>query len=335
MTAPCGGKAVSAVADAPVQPSLRRMRQFGVRPDRELGQNFLIDSNILGVIDRAAELSRRGRRARDRRRPGGALGVPRRARRATCTWSRSTSACARRCCDATDRARERHACTGPTRWRSTCARCDRAPDEGRREPALRDRRGRAAAHDRGARERVSCGWRWSSARSASGWPPAPGSGAYGMPSVIAQLACEVEVAAGDPAHGVPSRCPNVDSVLVAHAPARRRDRAGRATSPRAARARRAARSPTAARRSRARWRCRAGDVPDRARASRCARRWSSSATPRTCAPSASRPRTSARWRVCSSYEHAHSRALAPGEDQPRAVPRADARRATAARARDA
>jgi 16S rRNA (adenine1518-N6/adenine1519-N6)-dimethyltransferase len=32
------------------------MREFGVRPDRELGQNFLIDSNILGVIERAAEL---------------------------------------------------------------------------------------------------------------------------------------------------------------------------------------------------------------------------------------------------------------------------------------
>jgi 16S rRNA (adenine1518-N6/adenine1519-N6)-dimethyltransferase len=47
---------VSAVGEAPVQPSLRRMRSFGVRPDRELGQNFLIDSNILGVIDRAAEL---------------------------------------------------------------------------------------------------------------------------------------------------------------------------------------------------------------------------------------------------------------------------------------
>jgi 16S rRNA (adenine1518-N6/adenine1519-N6)-dimethyltransferase len=42
---------------APTQPSLRRMRQFGVRPDRELGQNFLIDSNILGVIGRLAELS--------------------------------------------------------------------------------------------------------------------------------------------------------------------------------------------------------------------------------------------------------------------------------------
>jgi 16S rRNA (adenine1518-N6/adenine1519-N6)-dimethyltransferase len=41
----------------PAQPSLRRLRQFGIRPDRELGQNFLIDSNILGVIGRAAELS--------------------------------------------------------------------------------------------------------------------------------------------------------------------------------------------------------------------------------------------------------------------------------------
>ena len=30
--------------------------QFGVRPKRDLGQNFLIDSNILGVIERAAEL---------------------------------------------------------------------------------------------------------------------------------------------------------------------------------------------------------------------------------------------------------------------------------------
>jgi 16S rRNA (adenine1518-N6/adenine1519-N6)-dimethyltransferase len=41
----------------PTQPSLRRLRQFGVRPNRELGQNFLIDSNVLDVIARAAELS--------------------------------------------------------------------------------------------------------------------------------------------------------------------------------------------------------------------------------------------------------------------------------------
>jgi 16S rRNA (adenine1518-N6/adenine1519-N6)-dimethyltransferase len=43
-------------AGEPVQPSLRRMRAFGVRPNRELGQNFLVDSNILDVIARAAEV---------------------------------------------------------------------------------------------------------------------------------------------------------------------------------------------------------------------------------------------------------------------------------------
>jgi 16S rRNA (adenine1518-N6/adenine1519-N6)-dimethyltransferase len=32
------------------------MREFGIRPIRDLGQNFLIDSNILEVIGRAAEL---------------------------------------------------------------------------------------------------------------------------------------------------------------------------------------------------------------------------------------------------------------------------------------
>jgi len=42
--------------DPPTQPSLRRLRQFAVRPRRDLGQNFLVDSNILGVIERAADL---------------------------------------------------------------------------------------------------------------------------------------------------------------------------------------------------------------------------------------------------------------------------------------
>jgi 16S rRNA (adenine1518-N6/adenine1519-N6)-dimethyltransferase len=41
------------------QPTLRRMREYDVRPDRELGQNFLIDSNILGVIERTAGLDSR------------------------------------------------------------------------------------------------------------------------------------------------------------------------------------------------------------------------------------------------------------------------------------
>jgi len=41
----------------PRQASLRRLREFDVRPNRELGQNFLIDDNLLDVIGRAAELA--------------------------------------------------------------------------------------------------------------------------------------------------------------------------------------------------------------------------------------------------------------------------------------
>ena len=44
------------MSDLPVQPSLRRMREFGIRPKRDLGQNFLIDSNLLDVISRAADV---------------------------------------------------------------------------------------------------------------------------------------------------------------------------------------------------------------------------------------------------------------------------------------
>ena len=40
----------------PSQPTLRRLKRFGVRPNRDLGQHFLIDSNLLEVIAEAAEL---------------------------------------------------------------------------------------------------------------------------------------------------------------------------------------------------------------------------------------------------------------------------------------
>jgi 16S rRNA (adenine1518-N6/adenine1519-N6)-dimethyltransferase len=40
----------------PRQASLRRLRQFDVRPNRELGQNFLIDDNVLRLVGDAAEL---------------------------------------------------------------------------------------------------------------------------------------------------------------------------------------------------------------------------------------------------------------------------------------
>ncbi|HTE59322.1 MAG TPA: 16S rRNA (adenine(1518)-N(6)/adenine(1519)-N(6))-dimethyltransferase RsmA, partial [Solirubrobacteraceae bacterium] len=45
------------MSELPAQPSLRRMKAFGIRPKRDLGQNFLIDSNLLDVIGRAAALA--------------------------------------------------------------------------------------------------------------------------------------------------------------------------------------------------------------------------------------------------------------------------------------
>lgn len=39
------------------QPSIERIERFAVRPNRRLGQNFLIDNNILAVIGESAELS--------------------------------------------------------------------------------------------------------------------------------------------------------------------------------------------------------------------------------------------------------------------------------------
>jgi 16S rRNA (adenine1518-N6/adenine1519-N6)-dimethyltransferase len=51
-----GGSDTRAAGSEPRQASLRRLRAFGVRPNRELGQNFLIDDNLLRVIGSAAEL---------------------------------------------------------------------------------------------------------------------------------------------------------------------------------------------------------------------------------------------------------------------------------------
>jgi 16S rRNA (adenine1518-N6/adenine1519-N6)-dimethyltransferase len=38
------------------QGSIRRLREFEIRPNRELGQNFLVDDNILRVVAEASEL---------------------------------------------------------------------------------------------------------------------------------------------------------------------------------------------------------------------------------------------------------------------------------------
>ena len=128
-------------AQAPVPPSLRRMQQFGAAPDRDLGQNLLIDSNILGVIGRAAELEPARRGARDRRRPRRAVRVPGRAGRA-CARGRDRRAPG-------GRAHRRHR-PAPQRHRPLGGRHEHGPagaqpraGEGRREPPLRHRgRGR-------------------------------------------------------------------------------------------------------------------------------------------------------------------------------------------------
>jgi 16S rRNA (adenine1518-N6/adenine1519-N6)-dimethyltransferase len=44
------------VSGEPRQASLRRLGAYGIRPNRKLGQNFLIDDNILRLIGDAAEL---------------------------------------------------------------------------------------------------------------------------------------------------------------------------------------------------------------------------------------------------------------------------------------
>jgi 16S rRNA (adenine1518-N6/adenine1519-N6)-dimethyltransferase len=47
---------VSAISAGPARASLERLARFGIQPNRELGQNFLVDDNMLGVIARLAEL---------------------------------------------------------------------------------------------------------------------------------------------------------------------------------------------------------------------------------------------------------------------------------------
>ena len=132
------------------------MRAFGVRPRRDLGQNFLIDSNILGVIERAAELDP----ADVVLEIGGGLGVLSEYLAPRCAHVHVVEL---------DRALV-PALRGRARARSTTRRLHVADamaldlrgarpraDEGRREPALRDRRRRDPAHDRGARRRDALG----------------------------------------------------------------------------------------------------------------------------------------------------------------------------------
>jgi len=217
---------MGAMVDVLTQSSLRRLRQFDVRPDRELGQNFLIDSNILGVIARAAELDPEDVVLEI----GGGLGVLSEylAERVSHVHVIEIDVRLKQALlDATDA----HA-NVTVRWGDAMT-----IDLGRLRPeptkvvanlpygiaagallrTIEELPGVSlwvAMVQREVGERLAArpvgGGR---AGTNQGGRAGPDKGAYGVPSVIAQLACEVEVLRAIP-RTVFHPVPNVDSVLV-------------------------------------------------------------------------------------------------------------------------
>jgi 16S rRNA (adenine1518-N6/adenine1519-N6)-dimethyltransferase len=201
---------MSAVAEAPVQPSLRRMRQFAVQPDRELGQNFLIDSNILGVIGRAAGLSGEDVVLEI----GGGLGV--------LSEYLAERVSHVHVVEVDERLREAlvdatHGCPNVTLHWGDAMRIDLS--------ALHPAPSKVVAN---LPYGIAAGVLLRTIEelpSVNSWvamvqrevgerlAAAPGSRTYGTPSVIAQLECEVEVVRVIP-RTVFHPAPNVDSVLV-------------------------------------------------------------------------------------------------------------------------
>jgi len=186
------------------------MRQFDVRPDRELGQNFLIDSNILGVIGRTAELDLEDVVLEI----GGGLGV----------LSEYLA----------ERVRHVHVVEVDVRLKEALLDATDAHtnvtvrfndamtiDLGRLRPeptkvVANLPYGIAAGAVLRTIEELPRVEQWvvmAQREVGERLAAAPGSGAYGVPSVIAQLACEVEVVRAIP-RTVFHPAPNVDSVLV-------------------------------------------------------------------------------------------------------------------------
>ena len=123
----------------------------------KLGQNFLVDRNILDVIERLADARARRRRARDRRRSGHALRAAGRSESRHRARRRDRPHARARGC-----ARLLGAFANVALHIGDALELDLAalrppPDEGRRQPALRDRRDGDSADDRGAAERSAAG----------------------------------------------------------------------------------------------------------------------------------------------------------------------------------
>jgi 16S rRNA (adenine1518-N6/adenine1519-N6)-dimethyltransferase len=197
--------------ELPTQPSLRRLRQFAVRPQRDLGQNFLIDSNILDVIAREARLG-----------PddvvlevGGGLGVLSEHLAATAAHvhvvelDRSLEPALR---DAVDPFGDRVTLHFADAVKLDNAGLDPAPTK----VVANLPYGVAATVILQTVATLPTVTRWVAMvqkevgqRLAAG----PGTPAYGAPSVLAQLSCRVRVLRGI-SRTVFHPVPNVDSVLV-------------------------------------------------------------------------------------------------------------------------
>jgi 16S rRNA (adenine1518-N6/adenine1519-N6)-dimethyltransferase len=194
----------------PVQPSLRRLRQFGVRPDRELGQSFLIDSNILGVIGRAAELDEQDVVLEI----GGGLGVLSEYL-AEHVGHVHVIEVDRRLEEALGDATDRFA-NVTVHW-GDAMKIDLGGMRPQPTKVVANLPYGIAAgvllrtieELGGVGLWVAMAQREVGERLAAG----AGSGAYGVPSVIAQLACEVQLLRAIP-RNVFYPVPNVDSVLV-------------------------------------------------------------------------------------------------------------------------
>ncbi len=186
------------------------MREFAIRPDRDLGQNFLIDSNILGVIDRAAEVSH----ADVVLEIGGGLGVlsEHLAERAAHVHVIEIDERLRAALlDATD-AHENVTVHWADAMSIDLAALDPAPSKVVANLPYGIAAGvllRSIGELAGVERWVAMVQREVGERLAA----APGSGAYGTPSVLAQLVCDVEVLRAIP-RTVFYPVPNVDSVLV-------------------------------------------------------------------------------------------------------------------------
>lgn len=205
----------------PTQPSLRRLREHGIRPRRDLGQNFLVDSNILGVIERLAELDR-GDVVLE---IGGGLGVLSEYLASKCSHVHvvELDAALVPALEQALAAFPNHTLHVADAMALDLAALDPRPDKvvanlpyGIAASAIL----RTIEELPSVTRCVGMVQKEVGARFAAG----PGTSEYGIPSVLAQLSCDVRVARAV-SRTVFFPVPNVDSVLV------RLDRTGPAPEP--------------------------------------------------------------------------------------------------------